>query len=272
MIAAGSREPYRHMQEQTLDPQRHLRLMTYNMQVGIRTRHVGEYLARSWRHVLPSWRRNDDLAPVAQMLRGHDLVAIQEADLGSYRTRSVNLLDHLATHAGYPYWHAHGHRRLGPFARHAMGVLSRRALSEVEILRLPGRVPGRAAVIYRLPVSHGHIAIVVTHLALGRADRARQLSHIVQATQSDEHVILMGDLNCDEGELEAHPVLRERGFILPAEPSHSYPSWRPRRQIDHVLVTPGFRLVSASATPFGWSDHLPVQVDVELPSGIILPT
>lgn len=255
-----------------IDRSRHLRLLTYNMQVGIRTRQPRDYLTQSWRHMLPARTRTRHLEPMAQMLRDHDLVAIQESDAGSWRTRSLNLMDYLAAQAEYPFWHSHSHRRVGPFARHAMGVLSRLELRAIQAHALPGRVPGRAAVVYRIETSRGGLAVVVTHLALGRVDRARQLSHIAGLVAGDEHVILMGDLNCDYDELAAHPVLRERGFQGPQAVLHSYPSWQPRRQLDHVLVTPGFRILDAQATPFGWSDHLPVRVDVALPSGLILPT
>lgn len=249
------------------DPAHRLRLMTYNMQVGIRTRHVGDYLTQSWRHLLPPVTRTRHLEPMARMLQGQDLVAIQEGDAGSFRTRSVNLLHFLAERADYPYWHLHRHRNFAPVARHAMGLLSRFQPTDVEAHPLPGRVSGRAAVIYRLAPS---LAVVVTHLALGRADRHRQLHHIGGLVGGDEHVILMGDLNCEPEELHAHPLLRERGFQSPEVALHSFPSWRPSRQLDHVLVTPGFCILTAEATPFGWSDHLPVSVEVALPRGIAL--
>lgn len=244
-----------------------LRLMTYNMQVGIRTRHFADYLAQSWRHLLPPFSRTRYLEPMAQMLKGQDLVAIQEGDAGSFRTRSVNLLHYLAERAEYPYWHLHRHRNLGPLARHAMGMLSRFPPGQVEAHRLPGRLPGRAVVIYRLSDS---LVVAMTHLSLGRSDRHRQLSHIGELLAADEHVILMGDLNCEADELHAHPLLRARGFRGPETILHSFPSWRPRRQLDHVLVTPGFEILSAEVTPFGWSDHLPVSVEIALPGGVKL--
>lgn len=253
----------------TQQQSRRLRLLTYNMQVGIQTRHPADYVTRSWRHVLPARTRTRHLEPMASVLRDHDLVAIQESDAGSWRTRSLNLMDYLANRAEYPYWHSHNHRQVGPFARHAMGLLSRMEFQATQAHALPGRILDRAAVVYRM---QSGLVVVVTHLALSAPDRMRQLSQIARLIENDEHVILMGDMNCDYEELAAHPALRARGFKGPEEVLHSYPSWQPRRQLDHVLVTPEFAIVDAQATPFGWSDHLPVRVEVDLPSGLLLPT
>ena len=241
--------------------------MTYNMQVGICTRHAGDYLVQCWRHLLPPLTRTRHLEPVADMLQGQDLIAIQETDAGSFRTRSVNLLHYLAERAEYPYWHLHQHRNLAPLARHAMGLMSRFEPTLVTAHSLPGRLPGRAAVLYRLSTN---LTVVVTHLALSRNDRYRQLDYIGKLLAQDEHVILMGDLNCSYDELLAHPLLRERGFHGPADELHSFPSWRPNRQLDHVLVTPGFRILAAEAMPFCWSDHLPVRIELALPPGVAL--
>lgn len=247
-----------------------LRLMTYNIQVGIRTQRYSDYLRHGWRHVLPPASRTQHLEPIARILRDHDLVAIQEADAGSFRTRSINLVHYLAERAQFPYWHLHGHRSLAPLARHGMGLLSRIPLRSVEAHALPGRISGRAAVIYRFGQGSGILTVVVTHLSLGRSDRGLQLSHLADLVQSDPHVILMGDLNCEAPEFRSHHWFRERGFLAPVDDLHSYPSWRPRRQLDHILVTPEFSILSAGAKSFRWSDHLPVTMDVELPAGITL--
>lgn len=247
-----------------------LRLMTYNIQVGIRTRQHWHYYRQAWRHVLPPVTHTRHLEPIARMLRGQDLIAVQEADAGSMRTRGINLLHFMAEKADYPHWHLHSHRNLAPVARHGMGLLSRYPIFEHEPHTLPGRIPGRAAVVYRLGNAVNPLTVVVTHLALGRADRDRQLRHIRDLLHNDEHVILMGDLNCDHEELHQHPLFRERGFLAPGDILHSYPSWRPDRQLDHILVTPDIDIVSSGTTAFKWSDHLPVTMEVELPAGMLL--
>lgn len=247
-----------------------LRLMTYNMQVGICTQSRSQYYRQLWRHVLPPAAGNLHLLPIVRILRGHDLVAIQEADTGSFRTRSVNQLRFLAERAGYPVWHVHQHRGLQPLAGHGMGLLSRFVLSHIETHALPGRIAGRAAVIYRLGEGASGLCVVVTHLSLGRRDRERQLQRIHELVGEARHVILMGDLNCEAVELRQNPWLRERGFAPPPEPLPSYPSWQPQRQIDHILTTPEVPVLSAKVLPFCWSDHLPISMRIALPQSLLL--
>ncbi|MDX1496416.1 MAG: endonuclease/exonuclease/phosphatase family protein [Salinisphaeraceae bacterium] len=247
-----------------------LRLMTYNIQVGIRSRSYGEYLRNSWRHVLPGRKGTAHLEPIAGLLKTQDIVGIQEADAGSYRTRSVNLLHFLAQSAGFEDWHLHGHRRFGKVARHGMGLLSRYQIESSNAHALPGRVPGRAAVVYQLKARQDSLTIVLTHLALSRRDRSRQLSYIGETVEDAKHLILMGDLNCEPQELHQHPWLRSRGLHGPDSELHSHPSWRPNRQIDHILASPELNIVEARAEPFCWSDHLPVLAEIQLPGSLQL--
>ncbi len=246
-------------------PRRSLRLLTYNMQVGIRTSGPGDYLRQSWRHLLPAGHATRHLEPIARMLRGHDIVALQEADAGSFRTRAVNLVHFLAERAGYPHWYLQVNRDLAPLARHALGVLSRLPIGHEEHHPLPGHLPGRSAALFRFGPPDHQLTVVATHLALGRRMRARQLSHIGELVADDEHLVLMGDLNCEFAELRQHPLLRDRGLQLPPELAHSYPSWNPARLIDHILVSPGLGVLSAGVLDFRWSDHLPVAVEIAVP-------
>ncbi len=248
-----------------------LRLLTYNMQVGIRTRGPVDYLRQAWRHVWPAPHPTRHLEPIARALRGYDIVALQEADAGSFRTRSVNLVHFLAHRANYPYWYTQINRDLAPLARHAMGVLSRFPIAHGQHHRLPGHVPGRAAAVFRFGETGAHLTVVATHLALSRRGRWRQLQHIQHLVRDDEHVVLMGDLNCQLDELRNQPWLRERGMQVPAGLRHSYPSWNPSRLLDYILVTPGIKLRSAQVLNFPWSDHLPVEVEIELPETLRWP-
>lgn len=253
-------------------PPARLRLMSYNMQVGIRTRSPGEYLQQAWRHVLPAPHPTRHLDPIVDMLRGYDIVALQEADAGSWRTRAVNLVHHLAERAGYPHWYLQVNRNLAPVARHAMGVLSRFEISDGEHHPLPGHLPGRSAAVFRFGNRGEHLTVVATHLALSRKIRSDQLSHIQDLVADDEHVVLMGDLNCEPAELSRHPLLRERGMRLPEAWGHSYPSWNPVRSLDYILVSPELKVTQADVIGFRHSDHLPVAVEIELPLGVRCPS
>lgn len=252
---------------------RRLRLLTYNMQVGIRSRSRREYFGHGWRHVLPPPHPTRHLEPLVHMISGNDIVAIQEADAGSFRTRSINLLHYLADRAGYSHWHIHNHRSLAPIARHGMGLLSQYKPADIDCRLMPGRIPGRGVAVYRFS-GHGSetLTVVVTHLSLGERDRRRQLSFIQSLVEDDRHVVLMGDLNCEPDELHQHPLMRDRGFTRHPRITGTHPSWQPDRLIDHILVTPEIRIVAGGPIDFVWSDHLPLYMEIELPENVQLVT
>src|SRR5689334_8301244 len=80
-----------------------LRVLTYNLQVGLRTGRYGDYVTRAWRHALPGPGAPTGLHEAAKLIRDHDFVAIQEADAGSFRTRFRNQMEFLAHEAEFPY-------------------------------------------------------------------------------------------------------------------------------------------------------------------------
>jgi hypothetical protein len=51
---------------------------------------------------------------------------------------------------------------------------------------------------------------------------------------------------------------------------HTYPSWRPSRQLDHILLSRGLRTRKIEVLADRYSDHLPIVVELELPIGLAL--
>ena len=58
------------------------------------------------------------------------------------------------------------------------------------------------------------------------------------------------------------------GLHSPAEDLPTYPSWRPQRGIDHILVGPTLRVTQVGTLPCHYSDHLPVVMEVQVPAEI----
>mgnify|MGYP006190221249 CR=1 FL=1 len=102
-----------------------LRLLSFNIQVGISTQRYHHYLTRSWQHVLPHAGRSGNLQRIGDLLGDFDLVALQEVDGGSLRSGYVNQVEHLAHLGVFPYWYQQLNRNLGRLAQHSNGVLSR---------------------------------------------------------------------------------------------------------------------------------------------------
>ena len=86
--------------------QRTLRLLSYNIQIGITTRRYRQYLTHSWKHVLPHPERLVNLARIAQLLQQFDLVGLQEVDAGSLRSANIDQIQYLARQGAFPFWYS----------------------------------------------------------------------------------------------------------------------------------------------------------------------
>src|SRR5699024_3527038 len=126
-----------------------------------------------------------------------------------------------------------------------IGLLSRFAPFEVVEHKLPGRLPGRGALIARFGEPANALTVVVTHLALTRGSRSQQLQAICELVAADKHVIVMGDTNCTAADLQDDAALTASRLHIhqPAQPT--FPSWRPRRGIDHILTSADIRVLRA---------------------------
>ncbi|MDV3237331.1 MAG: endonuclease/exonuclease/phosphatase family protein [Gammaproteobacteria bacterium] len=251
-------------------PGQQLRLLSYNIQTGISTSRYHHYLTQSWKHVLPHGERFANLDRVAALTSEFDIVGLQEVDAGSLRSSFVNLTQYIADRAEFPFWYDQTNRRIGPLAQHAIGVLSRFRCTEIVEHKLPGPIPGRGTLALRFGYGEQSLVIFIVHLALGRRTRLQQLSYLADLVNQHRNVVLMGDLNF-------HSRSREMEFLidrtLMTEPVHglnTFPSWRPNRNIDHILVTPTLQVNHVRVLDCPVSDHLPICMDLSLPAGIDL--
>ena len=80
----------------------------------------------------------------------------------------------------------------------------------------------------------------------------------------------MGDFNCRIGSPEMNALLARTSLSEPADDMHTFPSWRPNRNIDHILVTDTIQTRDIQVLPFTISDHLPIAVDIIVPEGVDL--
>lgn len=243
-----------------------LRLLSFNIQVGISTQRYHHYLTRSWQHLLPHPGRALNLQRIGGLLQDFDLVALQEVDGGSLRSGFVNQVEHLALLGGFPYWYQQLNRNLGRIAQHSNGLLSRLRPSMVEDHPLPGP-RGRGAIFVRFGEGPEALVVVVMHLALGARTRTRQLAYIRERLEGCRHLVLMGDMNTHAGELLEHSPLRDLGLVAP-QLEATFPSWQPLRCLDHILLSPTLELQRVAVLDQPISDHLPVAVDIRLPGAL----
>jgi len=247
-------------------PHLRLRLLNFNMQIGLHTRHYGDYLTRAWRHVLPGPGMRANLDRIAELIGPYDVVALQEGDAGSLRTLWRNQIEYLAHRAHFPHFGLTITRDLRPITRHCLGYLSRIPPRRVDEFHLPSPIPGRRALSVKLGGDAGDLEVVIAHLSLGARARHQQLDFLSGRLPRNRPVVLLGDLNCEPEDLLRHPGLRDSGLCVSPHSPATFPSWRPHRRIDHVLVSPEVRVYSLEALSRTTSDHLPLAVEIGIPT------
>ena len=255
-----------HLSTCGLPDDRRLRLLSFNIQVGNSTQSYRHYLTRSWQHVLPHKGRASNLDKIGDLLSDFDLVALQEADGGSHRSGYVNQVKYLAQQGEFPYWYQQLNRNLGRLAQHSNGVLSRLRPSAIEDHPLPGPA-GRGAILVRFGEGADALAVVIMHLALGTKTRTLQLAYIRELVSGYQHQVLMGDMNTHAADLLQTSPLRDLGLLAP-QLQATFPSWRPQRCLDHILLSPSLTLEPVQVLDQPISDHLPVAVEIRLPGTV----
>lgn len=242
------------------------RLLSYNIQVGIQTSRFREYVTGGWKHVLPHGQRLRTLAAIADQVRGYDLVAVQEADAGSLRTGFISQTEYLARRGGYPWWGERTNRRLGRLAKHSIGAMARFAPTLVTPVALPGRVPGRGALLLDFGRGPGRLSVVIVHLALGRQTRQRQLDFVAELITDAPHAVVMGDFNAQHGAPEMRRFFARTSLVEPLERLNTWPAWRPLHNFDHILTTSELHIEHMEVLDDSQSDHLPIAVEIALPA------
>ena len=244
---------------------RRLRLLSANIQAGSSTRGYHDYVARSWSHVLPAGNKRGALDAIAELAGRHDIVGLQEADPGSLRSGFTNQTHYLAERAGFAYWSHQPNRSVAGVASSANGLLSKLEPRLVEDHPLPGRVKGRGVLTATFGDGRDALTVAVAHLSLGSQSRRSQIDFIADILAGLPHAVLMGDFNCDPEQPEMQQLYRKTRLQPPDRCVPTFPSWRPQRAIDHMLVTPALALATMQALPAAQSDHLALSVELDVP-------
>lgn len=244
---------------------RRLKLLSANIQAGSSTRRYSDYATRSWSHVLPIGGKRSSLDTIAELAGQHDIVGLQEADPGSFRSGFTNQTHYLATRAGFEHWSHQPNRNVGGLASSANGLLSRLKPVATESHPLPGRVKGRGLLLGRFGEGEDGLTVAVAHLSLGVQSRLIQLAFIAEVLSDARHAVLMGDFNCRIEQPEMDVLFRRTRLEPPDCLVPTFPAWKPDRAIDHILTTPEIRSHQRRALPAAASDHLALSAELEVP-------
>ena len=247
-----------------------LKLLSYNIQVGIASTRPHHYVTQSWKHVLPHSKQFENLDSISEIISDYDIVGLQEVDGGSLRSEFVNQTEYLAQKANFPYWYHQTNRRLGKIAQHSNGLLSQIDPLDIHEHKLPGRVPGRGAMMVRFGEESNPLIVVLLHLALGQRGRMLQMEYISQLVNQYEHVIVMGDMNCQPDSIEMLSLMETVGLRAPLGELNTFPSWRPTKKLDHILVSSSLMIENVKVLDVACSDHLPISMEIVVPQAIRL--
>lgn len=256
-------------EQPTVKPHQHIKLLSYNIQVGIAAVRFRDYFTTWWKHILPHAEIYNNLALIADAIRDFDIVALQEVDAGSFRSSFINQIEYLAEKGGFPYSYHQTNREIAKITKHSNGVLSKYKPIEVDEYKLPG-IPGRGVMVVRYGNSDNPLILLTLHLALGRRARIRQLEFVSEIVNCYDHVVVMGDLNCQPESVEMQYLLQTTNLVDPEHGLKTFPSWRPARRIDHILASRSLEVHDVHVLDHILSDHLPIAMEIKLPDNLEL--
>jgi endonuclease/exonuclease/phosphatase family metal-dependent hydrolase len=174
----------------------------------------------------------------------------------------------------------------GERRQYGNALLSRLPVLVSDVHPLPGGGEPRSALRTMIELDGGTLWVTATHLTTSSAaERAEQVAALAALHSGDmETGVLVGDFNTapDAPELEPLAGRFTDAWELAGEREDragwrfwrtgdglTHPAGSPRRRIDQVWVSPGVQVVSARVLDAdGASDHLPLVVDLLVPSGV----
>ncbi|MGV6818779.1 MAG: endonuclease/exonuclease/phosphatase family protein [Thiotrichales bacterium] len=239
-----------------------LKLLSYNVQVGIPTSRYRHYITKSWKHVLPFPDRKSNLDRIAEVISHYDIVGLQELDAGSLRSEFIHQPEYVAKKSGLPYCYSRINRDLGFVAQNSLALLSRHEAHFVKEHSLPSKIPGRGALEAHFGDPDDPLVVVIAHLSLSAKARCNQLRYIATVVKGYGNVVVMGDLNSELHSREIKHFFETTALEAPKAPKLTYPSWNPRLAFDHIFVTPQLKTSEPEVLRFKHSDHLPISTVV----------
>ena len=173
-----------------------------------------------------------------------------------------------------------------PDREYGNALLSRLPILVSDVHPLPGGGEPRSALRTMVELDGAALWVTTTHLSTGTADHRAEQAAVLAGllTGSMETGVVVGDFNTrpDAAELaplrerftDAWELARERedragGRFWHRDEGNTHPARTPHRRIYQVWVSAGIAVATARVVDgAGASDHLPLVVDLEIPSGV----
>lgn len=235
-----------------------LKVISYNIQAAIGTKAYRQYLTQVNRQVFHSKSKTKTLKSISDVTSDYDVACLQEVDLGGRRSGYKCQVDELLKLSEFEYMSTQENRVVGNVSRHGNAILSKHPQSDIRDLKLPGKRAGRGAIIARVDAPKPFYVLNV-HLSLGEADQMMQVEYLAEQAPSDYPLVIAGDFNCGAASKPLTALAAEMNLTALTTPSDkTYPSWNPRKDLDHLLASTHFSAQNTSVLDVRHSDHLPI--------------
>ncbi len=239
-----------------------MRLVLYNMRYG-----TGGGFCFPWQGYLRQTGPNVDA--IADFLKAlnPDIVGLVEVDAGSFRHRRHPQAERIADRIGHYHtymckYHAEALiNRIPVLNKQGNAFLTRDTICDEQFHYFE---KGMKRLVIELELET--VTVFLVHLSLKfriRHHQLQQLYAIVKATRKPH--IIAGDFNSMWGDYETGLFLGATGLKNANRDGYpTFPSWKPKRQLDFVFYSPGVTVTRFAILPVLYSDHLPLICDFEV--------
>lgn len=235
-----------------------LKVVSYNIQAGISTNAYRQYITQSARQLFHTKSKTRTLAAIADFASDYDVACIQEVDLGGRRNGFSCQADALLFRSEFSHISTQENRVVGNISRHGNAILSKHKQSDISDLKLPGKRTGRGAILTKINAPKPFHVLNV-HLSLGLADQMQQVDFIANRSSRNVPMIIAGDFNCGASSKPVQMLAERLNLKVLSTPAHkTYPSWNPRKDFDHILVSKHFQSHETTVEDVQQSDHRPL--------------
>jgi endonuclease/exonuclease/phosphatase family metal-dependent hydrolase len=192
-----------------------------------------------------------------------DIVALQELDSATSRSKGISVLNELATLTGMIATYRASIDFQG--GKYGIGILTRQKPLKIKGVALPGKEEQRSVLVVEMK----DYSLACSHFSLTEADRLRSVEIVDQLTSKyTKPVFLAGDLNATPGSSVIKAFSNNWQFLSDTT-QLTIPANKPTECIDYIMArnqtNHSFTIIKTMVgnEPVA-SDHLPVLVTVRI--------
>jgi endonuclease/exonuclease/phosphatase family metal-dependent hydrolase len=214
-------------------------------------------------------RTTEKFPPIVEFIKSTqaDIVGLLEVDNGSFRFGRLSQPAEIARALGH--YHVYQSKYANRSLVRRLPLLSKQGNAfltgnEIEARNFHYFNSGVKRLVLELELKD--VVILLVHLSIKFRHRHYQLWELHSLIkEARKPVIVAGDFNVFRGIREVQLFLAATGLKnANGAGQASYPSWRPRRQLDFILHSPEIRVRDFQIPRVDFSDHLPLICDFDV--------